>query len=464
MRGNNKLLAIFVFLVSLSLLAGCGGGSSSSSQLGNAPVQYIGSMASEAFSTFILSLNMPQTYGSLAAITAAQEDAWKSAWSNLWSKLIPNFKYPFNMYKIYYDLTRPDGTVQHLSGLLVVPTTVIGSSINVPIISLQHPTQVERAYSPSNGNVLDNELTVPFAMALASMGYITAVADYPGMGVNYDVHPYCLEVLADSVIGIIRAVRDSKSSWLPSDQSTNWNGQLYLIGFSEGGYATMVAAKHFQQESEFAVSAVAALDGPYSLSNAMRNVMINADETYPSPYFLPYTIAGYDNFYKSQTDAFNFDNAVKRQVPSYTPPAGVTYAGQLYSMLDGAFSGNQISVFMQKATPYVGPKSILTSQFYSALQDTGPNAPVYQRLVPNDGFYGWIPAMPLKMFHNSFDDLVPVSNMDIATSTWKNVPNVYHEYFTEYIDGLGSVHAGSLPIAYYKGFMWIDSYAYPTRH
>ncbi len=462
MRVNKILLAIFVLLVSLFLLAGCGG-SSSSNQSGIAPVQYIGSMASEAFSTFILSLNMPQTYGSLAAITAAQEDAWESAWYDLWNKLIPNFKYPFNMYKIFYDITRPDGTVQHLSGLLLVPTSVIGINTNVPMISLQHPTQVERAYSPSNGNVLDNELTVPFAMALASMGYITVVADYPGMGINYDVHPYCLEVLADSIIGMIRAGLNSKGSWLPSDQSTNWNGQLYLIGYSEGGYATMVAAKHLQQEGEFAVSAVAALDGPYSLSDTMRNVMINADATYPSPYFLPYTIAGYDDFYKAQTDAFNFDNAVKGQVPSYTPPAGMTYAGQLYSMLDGAFSGNQISVFMQKATPYVGPKSTLTNQFYSALQDTGPNAPIYQRLLLNDGFYGWTPTMPLKMFHNSLDDLVPVSNMDIAASIWSNVPNVYHEYFTEYIDGLGSVHAGSLPIAYYNGFMWIDAYAYPNR-
>jgi pimeloyl-ACP methyl ester carboxylesterase len=463
MRVNKILFAIFVLLVFLFLLAGCGG-SSSSNQSEIAPVQYIGSMTFEEFSTYILSLNMPQTYGSLAAITAAQGDAWQSAWYDLWNELIPNFKYPFNRYKILYDITRPDGTVQHLSGLLLVPTSVIGININVPIISLQHPTQVERAYSPSNGNVLDNEMTVPFAMALASMGYITVVADYPGMGINYDVHPYCLEVLADSIIGMIQAVPNSKGSWLPSDQSTNWNGQLYLIGYSEGGYATMVAAKHLQQEGEFAVSAVAALDGPYSLSDTMRNVMINADATYPSPYFLPYTIAGYDDFYKAQTDAFNFDNAVKSQVPSYTPPEGMTYAGQLYSMLGGAFSGNQISVFMQKATPYVGPKSILTSQFYNALQDTGPNAPIYQRLSLNDGFYGWTPAMPLKMFHNSFDDLVPVSNMDIATSIWNNVPNVYHEYFTEYIDGLGSVHAGSLPIAYYKGFMWIDAFAYPDRH
>ncbi len=463
MRLNKKILVFLILIVSLFLLAGCGG-SSSSKKSGIVPVQHIGSMVPELFLTFIFSLNMPQNYGSLDAITSAQEDAWKSAWYDLWNKLSPNFRYPFNMYKIYYDVKRSDGTVQRLSGLLVVPTSITGFKINVPIISLQHPTQVERNYSPSNGNVLDNELTVPFAMALASMGYITAVPDYPGMGINYDAHPYCLETIADSIIAMIRSSKDGKKSWLPSDQNTNWNGQLYLIGYSEGGYATMVAAKRLQKKGEFSVSAVAALDGPYSLSDTMRNLMINADANYPSPYFLPYTIAGYDDAYKADTDAFNFYKAVKDQVPSYTPPKDMTYAEQLYSMLDGSFSGNQISVLMQEATPYAGPKSILTDQFYNALKDTGPDAPIYRRLLLNDGFYAWTPSMPLKMFHNSLDDLVPVGNMDAAVAVWKDVPNVYHEYFTEYNDGLGSVHAGSLPIAYYKGFMWIDAYAYPERH
>jgi pimeloyl-ACP methyl ester carboxylesterase len=459
-----KIMHIFLILiVSLFLLAGCGD-SSSSKKSGTVPLKHIGSMASELFLTFIFSLNMPQNYGSLDAITSAQEDAWKSAWYDLWNKLMPNFRYPFNMYKIYYDMTLPDGTVQHLSGLLVVPTSITGIKIDVPIISLQHPTQVERDYSPSNGNVLDNELTVPFAMALASMGYITVVADYPGMGINNDVHPYCLETIADSIIAMIRAAKDGKEYWLPADQNTNWNGRLYLIGYSEGGYATMVTAKRLQKKGEFTVSAVAALDGPYSLSDTMRNLMIDADATYSSPYFLPYIIAGYDDVYKGSTDVFNFHKAVKGQVPSYTPPKDMTYAEQLYSMLDGSFSGNQISVLMQKATPYEGPMSILTVQFLTALKDTGPDAPIYRRLLLNDGFYDWTPSMPLKMFHNSLDDLVPVGNMDAAVAAWKDVPNVYHEYFTEYNDGLGSVHAGSLPIAYYKGFMWIDSYAYPERH
>jgi hypothetical protein len=464
MRLNKKIPGFLVLIISLFLLAGCGDSSSSSKESGAVPVKHIGGMAPALFSTFIFGLDMPQNYGSLDAITSSQEDAWKSAWYDLWDKLIPNFRYPFNMYRIYYDVTRPDGTLQRLSGLLIVPTSITGNKIHVPIISLQHPTQVERDYSPSNGNVIDNELTVPFAMALASMGYITAVADYPGMGINYDVHPYCLETLADSIIAMIRSARDSKDFWVKSDQNTDWNGRLYLIGFSEGGYATMITAKRLQKKGEFTVSAVAALDGPYSLSETMRNLMINADATYASPYFLPYTIAGYDDAYKAQTDAFNFHEAVKSQLPSYTPPNNMTYSEQLYSLLDGSFSGNRISVLMQKATPYEGPKSILTDQFINAIKNTDPDSPVYRRLLLNDGFYDWTPSMPLKMFHNSLDDLVPVGNMEIAVDIWKNVPNVYHEYFTEYTYGLGSVHSGSLPAAYYKGFMWIDAYAYPERH
>lgn len=131
MRLNKILLGFLVLIVSVFLLAGCGG-SSSPKKSGKVTVQHIGSMASELFLTFIFSLNMPQNYGSLDAITSPQEDVWKSAWYDLWDKLKSNFKYPFNMYKIYCDITRPDVTVQHLSGLLVVPTSVVGIKINVP--------------------------------------------------------------------------------------------------------------------------------------------------------------------------------------------------------------------------------------------------------------------------------------------------------------------------------------------
>ena len=107
---NKKILGFLVLIVSLFLLAGCGG-SSSPKKSGTVPVQHIGSMAPELFLTFIFSLNMPQNYGSLDAITSAQEDAWKSAWYDLWNKLIPNFRYPFNMTR--FTMTSPVLTGRH---------------------------------------------------------------------------------------------------------------------------------------------------------------------------------------------------------------------------------------------------------------------------------------------------------------------------------------------------------------
>ena len=81
------------------------------------------------------------------------------------------------------------------------------------------------------------------AMALAATGYIVVVPDYPGMGIDPGVHPYCHKSLSYSVIDMIRAVRDSG---LLQNWQVKWDGRLYLMGYSEGGYATMVTAQELQ--------------------------------------------------------------------------------------------------------------------------------------------------------------------------------------------------------------------------
>jgi hypothetical protein len=289
------------------------------------------------------------------------------------------------------------------------------------------------------------------------------MADYPGLGVNYDPHPYCHESLAHSVIDAIRATRDSKNNWDADAKATNWNGKLYLMGYSEGGYATMVAAKEFQTNhaDEFTVSAVTPLDGPYSLSDTMRKLMISATADYTAPYFLPYVVEGYQSVYSGKTDVFNFDKDVLSSVPGYTPPAGSTYAKELKKLLDGSHTSDEITEFMKKATPYQGPSSILTQSFKDMLQQT--SGEVYDILSQNDAYANWKPAMPMKLYHNSLDDLVPVGNSNNAMTAFAGLSNVTLETFEEYAHP-GSIHAGSLPIAYYKGFIWLDGYAYPERH
>jgi hypothetical protein len=384
-------------------------------------------------------------------------------WQGFWDTITAYFKYRVNAYKItYYTPSASEGMIQ-VSGLLVIPWNPCGRSISVPMLSLQHPTQVERKYSPSNMRILDPELTVPIALAIASTGYIVVVADYPGMGIDHGVHPYCHASIAPSIVDMMRAGRDNPEL---ARMNTTWNNQLFMIGYSEGGYVTMVTARDIQQQyaNEFTVTAAAPLDGPYSLSGTMWNVMLSADESYSAPYFLPYTLKAYAAIYQDQVPEYNFQFAVKTSVPGFTPPPESNYALELYKLLDGSSTGTAISTFMRKADPYLGPRSILSDAFLTYLKDS--SSVVCQKLAENDAYLNFVPQMPLKMFHNTFDDLVPVGNADIAYAAFQKAgaTTVEYEQYPEYIPNMGSIHAGACPIAYYKGYMWLDTIAYPDRH
>jgi|GEM_PF-1619157 len=405
---------------------------------------------------------------SASGIEAQPHQEAGSWWSDLIDKIKAYAKYlPGSATFIYYT-QNAHGEKIKVSGLVTFPVP-FSEKTPFPILSVQHPTQVERQYSPSEKQWGDPELAMPLAMAMATTGYIVVMADYPGMGVNYDPHPYCHESLAYSVIDMIRAARDKAANEdHPLNPNVEWDERLYLMGYSEGGYATLVSAKELQlnHAGEFQVSAVAGLDGPYSLSDTMRNLMIDADADFLAPYFLPYVVEGYDSVYADQYEDLKFTEAVKESVPDYTPPEGSTYALELRKLLDGSHPGSDINAHMKLATPYVGPKSILTQEYLDNLEKQDSN--VYRVLEENDAFGGWVPSMPLTLFHNVDDDLVPFGNARnaydgfVARGAGDNVQLEPFEAYIALPDE--SIHAGAFPVALFMGFDWIDEQAFPERH
>lgn len=375
---------------------------------------------------------------------------------------LPYTKYWPVDYSIEYVTEDAGGNKLSVSGLVVIPT-VLGENdapLSFPILSVQHPTEVERANSPSRHNITDVQGWLYRLIAMT--GYIVVVADYPGLGVSNDPHPYCHTSLANSVIDLIKVCEGRP--WTFHGENTYWNGELYLIGYSEGGYATMVTAMQLQETRQYPVIAAAALDGPYSLAGTMRDVMLTADWDDTAPYFLPYVVAGYDSVYRDIYPEFDYYACVRASVEGYTPPEGSSFAHELYKRLDGSYTGTQISEFMKLAAGEAeGVKAILTEEFVTHLQDL--NSVVVRTLAENNSYFGWTPRMPLKMIHNIKDDFVPVGNMTEAVAGFPNVPNLIHEEFSEYFDIPDvPVHVGAFPIAFWKGFSWIDSYAYPERH
>ncbi|MFH1134988.1 MAG: lipase family protein [Pseudomonadota bacterium] len=349
------------------------------------------------------------------------------------------------VHMIKYPLVSPSQVVfrwvdggENQSGLLVTPDSSYNESY--PMIVFMHPTQTLRKFSPSYNDGSDDEMTAQYAHLLAMMGYIVVVPDYLGLGVNHEVHPYCLTTLAKSATGMIYAVKQL---------NTDWDGRIFIMGYSEGGYATLVTAKEIEQNNpDLDLVAAAALDGPHSLSEIMHGVMLDADENYKAPYFLPYVIAGYGAAYPDLPEV-QFENAV------IDDPAG--FRDQLFTLMNGDYSASQLNDLIRQVQPYEGPASILTNDTIDALRD--PDSLLNEKLLENDSYYDWLPSIHVLLCHNVYDDLVPVENSTLAEISWKDIPNVQVDFFSDYMTGQGTIHAGAAPYAYIRGTNWLNDLA-----
>ena len=77
-----------------------------------------------------------------------------------------------------------------------------------------------------------------------------------------------------------------------------FNNQLSLVGYSEGGYATLAAQKMMEQDYpyEFDITISFPMAGPYDLSGTMVDLMLNG-QLYGAPYYLPYILLAYIDYY-----------------------------------------------------------------------------------------------------------------------------------------------------------------------
>jgi pimeloyl-ACP methyl ester carboxylesterase len=145
--------------------------------------------------------------------------------------------YDVETFRLSYMTSDGQGQPILASGLLAVPKKAIGAPS--PVISYQHATIFRDAEAPSN-----NPTAGEPSVVMASMGYIVVAADYVGYGVSKGApHPYLLSApTAAAVVDLLHAARThaGRNGLMP-------NGQLFLVGYSEGGYATAAAHRALQE-------------------------------------------------------------------------------------------------------------------------------------------------------------------------------------------------------------------------
>lgn len=195
----------------------------------------------------------------LADITAAL-----AAKESLAQDVLP--RYAVTSYRLDYFTTDADGREVLASGLVSVPEKAAGATS--PVLGYQHGTIFRDAEAPSNHAVASE-----VAVVLASLGYIVVAPDYVGFGASRGMpHPYLLAApSAASVVDSLTAARTWRTQAGVPD-----NGQLFLAGYSEGGYATVAAHRALQasaspQLQNLRMSVAGA--GPYDVQTTMDGLV-----------------------------------------------------------------------------------------------------------------------------------------------------------------------------------------------
>lgn len=294
------------------------------------------------------------------------------------------------IYRVVYRTIDPQGNETTASGAVMRPKGLTGA---MPLVSYQHGTVVARDDVASIGGLDVPETLI--GVVFATTGYLAVMPDYLGLGTSEGLHPYVHAAsLATAVVDMLRAGRRFAEA-----EGIDLNDRLFLIGYSEGGFATAAAQRLIEAEhaAEFPLTASAPMAGNYDMSGTMADLMLSR-EPYPSPFYFPYTLLAYDEVY----DLFeNLSDA-------FVPPWDV----RLPVLFDGTHDSAQIDAEL----PAV-PLEIARDDYVAAFESDDDH-PLRQALRDND-LYAWTPKTPMRMYHCVDDDLVPFANTEVASASFK---------------------------------------------
>lgn len=290
------------------------------------------------------------------------------------SNLKPLVESDVNIYRVVYRTTINDKQIE-VSGLVCTPST----PGEYPVLSFQNGTNTVNAFSPS-----EFATNYPYQLVeiLASMGYVVVIADYPGFGESFPTpHPYLVaEPTVRSLIDLLYAVKELSISELDGITLIN---EYYLLGYSQGGWATLELHKAIEQEfsTDFNLKGSACGAGPYNIFLLVQG-MLNAS-TYPMPVYIGYIIsayASYNQFTNPVTDILN-----------------EPYASRLSSLYNGLLNSDEINA---KLTTSIS--GLITPAFLSGFASSAKYATVREALNKNS-IAPWRSNKPLLLIHGEKD-------------------------------------------------------------
>ncbi len=336
---------------------------------------------------------------------------------------LTELKYDAMILKVKYKTKYKGGDIE-ASGLVIMPLTMD----EVDMLSFQHGTIAADADAPSNLTI-SNQAGYLY-QAIASFGMIAVIPDFIGFGASVDIsHPYYVEDLtASSVVDNLKAAKE-----LAEIMGINFSGDLFLAGYSQGGYATMATHKWIEEKGleNFDLIASFPASGGYDV-RSFQEYFFQLD-IYDQPFYMAYVVNAYNSTYDWNmpfSDIFN-----------------EPYASRItdLNLFNGQFTNTQINDQLNDTLAV-----LINSEVFTDFETSAKYASLKEQLIENS-LTDWTPTIRMFMYHGTADITVPYQNSVVtydkliqngaspAILTFKDLPGADHgsgviPYLSELID------------------------------
>lgn len=286
-----------------------------------------------------------------------------------------------NVFKITYK-TVVNGQQVNASGLVCVPD----GQGEYPVLSFQNGTNTLNSSAPSEN---PDDYYYQMIELLASIGYVVVIPDYPGFGESASIpHPYLIvEPTVNSITDMFRAVKEFVAG---EEAGITLLNDYYLLGYSQGGWATLALHKTIELEmgNEFNLRASACGAGPYNISLLMEGMIDEA--LYPMPVYIGYIVNAY-------TEYSEFTNPV-------TDLLNEPYASRIGSLYNGTLTSDEINAQLTTSI-----SDLINPDFLSGFISSPAYSSVRDALAANS-ITGWHSYKPLLLLHGENDTHVNPSS------------------------------------------------------
>ena len=305
--------------------------------------------------------------------------------------------YGYKAFKIPYTTTDEEGNEVKVSGLFVIPTglpDIVNTTLGLSMVADDHGTIFANAEAPT---VIANSSGAPdgSAILLTSLGgFATLQPDYIGFGDSREhYHPFVLkDSLANATVDFIKQVKV-----FATDNDIKLNNQLFLTGYSEGGYAAMATLKKIEEEqlTDLKVTMATPMAGPYALK-------LMADGVLSEP------IIAVPSFMANL--GYSYAKANNQEVNSVI---NEPYASKLPTLFNGDLDRSKIDPELTTVT--TGESGLFVQSFVSNYFTQDDHW--FKVAVTKNNLHDWVPTTPLRLVHCEGDDVIPYAISALTEGT-----------------------------------------------